>query len=377
MLHNINNLNKSFLITFSLARLFLPLLIFSAVPFCSLAKDIGRDPIVLRVETLPFTPTEFYIEEFVDERKNTSAVAWLIPSGAAHDNLQTVDLSGGGKAIEKFVFNSLPRNTSLRPVIVRLQEFRVVEKPGDQGMINGEFTLEMAFDLKGASENQHLVSFKGGMRYKRSANRQFDLEPGMRKSLGNALEYLNQWMDKNVASHPLLAKEVKVIFSDFIANPDEDTVFYSPDRPLVWDDFRATPRANKYAASIFPSFSWTGRSEVVDGVLHYHIETKVYMLKNSSWVRKGAASAYGLNHEQRHFDIVKIVVERFKRRLAESTLRPEDYDDMLGYQYIETYREMNQLQDQYDAETNHGINSSAQEKWNRWIDEELEKIFDD
>jgi len=48
---------------------------------------------------------------------------------------------------------------------------------------------------------------------------------------------------------------------------------------------------------------------------------------------------------------------------------------MLGYQYIETYREMNQLQDQYDAETNHGINTSAQEKWNRWIDGELEKIF--
>src|SRR5690606_36093540 len=106
MLHNINNLNKSFLITFSLARLFLPLLIFSAVPFCSLAKDIGRDPIVLRVEALSFTPTEFYIEEFVDERKNTSAVAWLIPRGATNASTQAVDLSGGGKAVENFVFNS-------------------------------------------------------------------------------------------------------------------------------------------------------------------------------------------------------------------------------------------------------------------------------
>ena len=369
-------MNNSFLSTFPAARLFLPLLILSAIPLPSIAKDIVQDPIVLRVETLPFTPTEFYIDDFVDERKNKSAVAWLIPQGTANAKTQAVDLSGGGKsAIEQFVYKSLPRNKNLRPVIVRLRDFRVVEKPGDKGMINGEFALEMAFDLKGASENHHLVSFKGGMRYKRSANHKFDLEPGMRKSLGNALDYLNQWMDKNVGSHPLLAKEVKVIFSDYIANPDEDTVYYSPDRPLVWDDFRATPRANKYAASIFPSFSWTGRSEVVDGVLHYHIETKVYMLKNSSWVRKGAASAYGLNHEQRHFDIVKIVVERFKSRLAETKLTPEDYDDMLGYQYIETYREMNQLQDQYDGETNHGINTPAQEKWNRWIDGELGKFL--
>ena len=351
---------------------------FIAVPLYAIAKETAQDPIVLRVETLPFTPTEFHIDGFVDERKNTSAIAWLIPQGSVNAKTQAVDLSGGGKAaIEKFVFNSLPRNKDLRPIIVRLQELRVIEKPGDKGMINGELTLEMAFDLKGTSENHHLVSFQGGMRYKRSANRSFDLEPGLRKSLGNALDYLNQWMDKNVASHPLLAREVKVIFSDYIANPEEDTVFYSPDRPLIWDDFRAAPRANKYAASIFPSFSWTGRSEVIDGVLQYHIQATVYMLKNSSWVRKGAATAYGLNHEQRHFDIVKIVVERFKRRLAEMPLTPEDYDDMLGYQYVETYREMNQLQDQYDGETRHGINKEAQEKWNRWIDGELEKLLVD
>jgi len=367
-------LNNAFPITFSTARLFLSLFILSAIPFASMAKDAAQDPIVLRVETLSFTPTEFYIDGFVDERKDKSAVAWLIPQGTTNAKTQAVDLAGGGKsAVEQFVFNSLPRNKNLRPIIVRLQECRVLEVPGGNGLINGELTLKMAFNLKGSNENHHLVSFQGGMRYKRSANHQFDLEPGLRKSLGNALGYLNQWMDKNVGSHPLLAKEVKVVFADYADNPQEDTVYYSPDRPLVWDDFRATPRANKYAASIFPSFSWTGRSEVVDGVLHYQIETKVYMLKNSSWVRKGAANAYGLNHEQRHFDIVKIVVERFKRRLAEMELTPEDYDALLGYQYIETYREMNQLQDEYDGETNHGINTSAQEKWNQWIDGELEK----
>jgi hypothetical protein len=374
----IKNLNNSFTKSFFTVRLFLFLFVFHALPIALQAGERLQDPIVLRVATLPFIPTEFYIEDFVDQRQNTSAVAWLIPPGNLNSKTQAVDLSGGGRAaVENFVYKSLPRNKNLRPVIVRLQEFRVQEVPGEQGLIHGELSLKMAFDLKSTDENHHLVTFQGGMRYKRSANHQFDLEPGMRKSLVNALEYLNQWMDKNVASHPLLAKEVKVIFSDYIANPEEDTVYYSPDRPLVWDDFRAPPRANKYAASIFPSFSWTASSEVVDGVIHYHLETKVYMLKNSSWVRKGVANAYGLNHEQRHFDIVKIVVERFKRRLAEMPLSPENYDDMLGYQYIETYREMNQLQDQYDGETNHGINTSAQEKWNRWIDGELEKIFEE
>lgn len=368
-------MNKTFLIYFTAVKRLLFLLLFQIAFYSSSAGSILQDPIVLRMERLSFTPDEFYIEGFVDERKNSAAVAWLIPPGTVSAKPQPVDLAGGGKAaIESFIYSSLPRNRDLRPVVVRLQEFNVREVPGETGIVNGELVLQMAFDLKGKSENYHLVTFKGGMRYKRSVHQAFDLEPGMRKSLGNALAYLNQWMDKNVSSHPLLATEVKVVFTDYITNPDEDTVYYAVDRPLVWDDFRAAPRPNQYAASIFPSFSWTGKSEVVDGVLQYHIETRVYMLKNSSWVKKGAANDYGLNHEQRHFDIVKIVVERFKQKLLATPLSPEDYDDMLGFYYVETYREMNKLQDQYDAETNHGIDTAAQEKWNKWIEVELERL---
>ncbi len=95
------------------------------------------------------------------------------------------------------------------------------------------------------------------------------------------------------------------------------------------------------------------------------------MLKSSSWVREGARKAYGLNHEQRHFDIVKIVVERFKRKLLSMELAPDDYEGVLGYQYLEVYREMNRMQDEYDSETRHGINKTVQEKWNQRIDEEL------
>ena len=56
-------------------------------------------------------------------------------------------------------------------------------------------------------------------------------------------------------------------------------------------------------------------------------------------------------------------------------LSPEDYDSMMGYYYLETFREMNQMQEEYDKETQHGINKNAQEKWNQKIDMELSGIF--
>jgi hypothetical protein len=370
-----NTLSLTAFTSFS-TRILACLFTLTVVPYHLEARALVQDPIVLQIEQLNFTPTEFFIAGLVDERKDRSAVAWLIPPGTANAKPNAIDLQGGGKsAIEAFVLKSLPRDTNLRPVIVRLKEARVVEKPGPRGTVEGELSLQLGFDLKGEEAPVHLVDYKGGMRYKRSLNQTNVVEPGLRRSLGNALEYLHQWMEREASTNVKLAKGVKVIFSDYVDNADNDTVYYTRDRPLVWDDFQAKPKPGPYAASIFPSFSWEGRSEVVDGVVHFHIRTKIYMLKSSSWVRQGAANAYGLNHEQRHFDIVKIVVERFKQKMLSMELSPEDYDSMMGYYYLETFREMNQMQEAYDKETQHGINKNSQEKWNQRIDQELNGIF--
>ncbi|MEX2594040.1 MAG: hypothetical protein WD426_14800 [Anditalea sp.] len=335
-------------------------------------SDEVQDPIVLQIEPLPFTPTEFYISGLVDERKDPSAVAWLIPSRTGSAKPVAVDLQGGGKtAIETFVLQSLPRNKKLFPVIIRLQEFHIKEKTGQKGVVEGELALHMSFDLQRESGPVHLMDYQGGLRYLRSANQYGVVEPSLRRSLGNALEYLHDWMEREALTNVKLTRGVKVILSDYVQDADGDTVFYTPERPLRWEDFKAKPQPGNYVASVFPSFAWEGGSEVVDGYIHLHLQTKVYMLKSSSWVRHGARNAYGLNHEQRHFDIVKLVVERFKKKILTMELSPDDYEGIIGYQYLESFREMNHLQDEYDKETSHGINKAVQEKWNKRIDEEL------
>ncbi len=68
---------------------------------------------------------------------------------------------------------------------------------------------------------------------------------------------------------------------------------------------------------------------------------------------------------------MQLVVERFKRKLLADHLTVADYDSEIAYEYLESYREMNRLQQQYDDETNHGLNQAAQQRWNHRIDEEL------
>ncbi|MDX5422190.1 MAG: hypothetical protein LPK14_08050, partial [Hymenobacteraceae bacterium] len=139
--------------------------------------------------------------------------------------------------------------------------------------------------------------------------------------------------------------------------------------------FRASPtRQSKFAASVFPSFAYEGQSEVVDGYIHLNLTLKVYVLQHSSWVKEGSKDAYGLNHEQRHFDIVKLVAERFKQKVQPDSLTLSDYNSIIQYQFIESYREMNRLQEQYDGETRHGLDKLAQERWNQRIDAELRAL---
>jgi hypothetical protein len=357
--------------------LLLPLL---PVLFMAAGSPSGdTDPIVLRSEKLPFTPKEFYIADIKDERADKKAVAYLLPvtgSPATTTKALPVDLKGGGlAAVRQFTRESLPRNTALRPVVVRLKELSVKEAAGTAGRVEGRVVVAMAFELQRGDETVPLLEYKGGARYERSAGKNEVVEPVLRQSLGDAFRYLNTWMDREAATNEKLAKGIKVTFTDYTGSADQDTVFYTAERPLSWNDFRAdVNRTSRFSATVFPSFSYEGDSKVIDGIVHLNLKMQVYVLKSSSWVKEEAKDAYGLNHEQRHFDIVKLVAERFKQKIKPDDLSLADYNSNIQYHFIESYREMNQLQDQYDGETQHGINKAAQELWNQRLEKELKEF---
>ncbi|WP_224997161.1 hypothetical protein [Cesiribacter sp. SM1] len=337
----------------------------------------STNPIALQPESLPIIPKEFFITEVLDERENQKAVAWLLPVAQTLNpaaKAQPVDLQGGGQALKQFIHQSLPVNKKLRPVVVRIHDFKVTEKAGSEGRVEGRVQLSMSFDLLRDGEYVYLTDYEGAVRYSRSPGQHTVVEPALRRSLASGLKFLNEWMDTEATKNEKLALGVKVFFTDYVQHNKADTVFYDPARPLRWDDFVGKPVGSRYAAQVFPSFGYGGPSAVVDGYIHLNLNMKVFVLKENSWVRAGANNDYALNHEQRHFDIVKLVVERFKNRITSKQLPVVDYGGIIAYEYIESFREMNRLQDQYDSETQHGLNNSAQERWNARIEKELREM---
>ena len=122
---------------------------------------------------------------------------------------------------------------------------------------------------------------------------------------------------------------------------------------------------------MFPGFAYQGRPQVVNGVVALDVRLKIFVVRSSSWVAPGQQNPINLNHEQRHFDIVRLVAERFRRKATPDSLTVRDYQSILGWQYLKSFTEMNRLQDQYDLETHHGQNAATQDRWNQRIDAEL------
>lgn len=341
-------------------------------------SGVKTETIALRMEKMPFTPKEFYITKVIDERDRRQSIGYILPFKVSQDKsaaAHSLDLKGGGfTAIHQFIHEGLTRNTKLRPVIIRLKECSITETLGAKGRVEGQVVISMVFDLQRDGESIHLVEYiGGGARYNRPAGQLVAVEQALRQSIVSALRFFNNWVNTEVNTNAKFASGIKVFFTDYI--PDnvvkEDTVFYATNRPLIWNDFRERPRLERFAASIFPSFAYEGSSEIKNGILHITLQMKVYMLSNASWVKDNARDDYGLNHEQRHFDIVKLIAERFKQKIQPDSLSVEDFDSIIQYQYIESFREMNRLQEQYDKETSHGLDKVAQERWNQRIDEEL------
>ncbi|MBO0949884.1 hypothetical protein [Fibrella forsythiae] len=337
------------------------------------ANLAGDAVIALQPETLPFTPTGYYIESVQDKRQQREAFASLIIR--PDKPTVPVDLDGGtGPAIYKYISRSLKQNRSLRPIVLRITVGNLTETAGPKGMINGRLNLSLAFDVKREDEQLSLVTYQGNARYQRPPGQTQVIEKVIRQSVNEGLRFLNNFINKESDNVPVLASKISVTFNNITTRTpaSSDTVFYDPARPLTWDDFRAIPpTTSRYAAQIMPGVAYEGHSDVEKGSIDVKLKLKVFMLKSQSWVKAIGHNDYALNHEQRHFDIARLAMEDFRKRVNPDSLSLNDYNSNIQYQYIEMYRALSLRQQQYDDETAHGINQGVQARWNNRLDSEL------
>jgi hypothetical protein len=120
-------------------KYYLLILIFTSFFLVGFHRLKQNSDIILQDEHLAISPTEFYVADVVDERDNHNAMALIIPAANSKDaKTYPVDLNGGSLfAIKQFIDHGLPANKLLRPVIIGLKKFTVIETALEGGRVEG------------------------------------------------------------------------------------------------------------------------------------------------------------------------------------------------------------------------------------------------
>lgn len=333
--------------------------------------------IALKDEAIQLKQQTFYVSQVTDERSRKDAVADLaIKTTGNQVSIVPANLQASpAAAIARYLERNLPADKSDWPVIIQIKALKITETQAVDGRIEGQINLALDFGLEKAYGFEHLVDYPGRLHYIRSIDNPASVERALRSMLKGGLVYLNEWITANAQTSRKLAKSVKIKFSDYSGKTEGDTIYYSTKRPLTWADFQSKRRpSGPYQAEVMPSIGYTEEAKINQGNIDVDLLMKAYVPKSACWANFSGRDDYALNHEQRHFDIVKIIAEQFKQKVLAKKLSPDTYEAFINMQYLDSFRDMDAMQKAYDGETAHGQNRSAQEQWNMRIDKDLKSL---
>jgi hypothetical protein len=152
---------------------------------------------------------------------------------------------------------------------------------------------------------------------------------------------------------------------------NDNILVWSYKRKLVWKDFIGKKEPNsKYAAvsAITLKLDYTLKDYFFD-------KFNVYCLffKNDSWALD--STDYGLNHEQKHFDVGEVQARLLRKELISinkkiKIITPKIMDSI----YKIVYKNMDNMQTEYDEQTGRSLYYDGQEKWDAKIQSMLDSL---
>lgn len=311
---------------------------------------------------MDYSPGSFYLSSVVDDRGENSI--GTLRTGSERSELM---LAGGAdKALEQFINTGIRQNRSRQPIVLHIQNLDFdIRKRND--LWNLDCTVVLAF----YAGDKLLVEYTGNGKGEINTDPVEYAGRFIRQTLESDLKKFDAWWGENSDDIPT-ASTVKVNFIIARSITEPDMIVYSSARPLHIGDFQgrtgrnpeemaATFSGNKYAYSVV-----TEKGQLV---VNYTITP--YFNKAKSWFKQSEQNARVLAHEQLHFDITALKTCELVKRMRKVAFTKNNYQELLEKFSDQVSDETNALQEQYDSETNHGINTSIQAAWEARIKEEL------
>jgi parvulin-like peptidyl-prolyl isomerase len=157
----------------------------------------------------------------------------------------------------------------------------------------------------------------------------------------------------------------------FAQDKDEELIQWNAPKQLTWDDYKANPDPHSDAAA--STTTYLGIEYNMEGnVFAWKIQCS--FSKTKSWAR--SKTDFILKHEQGHFDIAEIFARKLNERMSGYKFNKDSYKTDLKNIYQAITNEKEELQNQYDKETDHSRKKEEQLNWLKKINKMLEELKD-
>ena len=160
------------------------------------------------------------------------------------------------------------------------------------------------------------------------------------------------------------------LFAISFPNPAmaQDTIHWSPDTKLKWENFKGSPDINsKYKSVTAVSINYS----VTHNRKRFSFKVACVFYKNRSWVKAGAGNNL-LLHEQGHFDLTELYARKLRKafktyNFSDTASIEKDFDKIASA----IRKERDKINRLYDVETNYSHNLKMQLYWRNKINKEL------
>ena len=149
----------------------------------------------------------------------------------------------------------------------------------------------------------------------------------------------------------------------------EELIEWSANRRLTWNDYKAKPEPGSGAAASTTTYLGI-EYDFSGGGFSFKISSS--FSRDRSWGQN--KSEYILGHEQGHFDIAEIFARRLNKEMSEYEYNQTSYPQDLKKIYEEVMKDKEDMQNEYDDETDHSINRVKQAEWLKKIEKMLEEL---